>query len=70
MNMSKIISLILLAAGVALIIHGVQASDSIGSDFTRFFHGGPTNKTMWLMVGGIVLTAVGAGGLMRGSNSF
>jgi hypothetical protein len=37
---------------------------------SRFFHGGPTNKTTWLMIGGIVLTAVGAGGLMRGSNSF
>lgn len=68
--MSKIISLILLAVGVVLIIHGVQASDSISSDFSRLIHGGPTNKTVWLMVGGIVLTAVGAGGLMRGSNSF
>jgi hypothetical protein len=68
--MTKIISLILLAAGVVLIIHGVHASDSLGSDFSRFFHGGPTNKTTWLMIGGIVLTAVGAGGLMRGSNSF
>jgi len=68
--MNKIIFIVVLAVGVVLIINGVHASDSVSSDFSRFFHGGPTNRTMWLMIGGIVLTAVGAGGLMRGSNSF
>lgn len=67
--MNKIISLILLAGGVILIIYGISASDSIGSSFSRFFTGSPTDKTIWLLIGGIVATAIGAGGLMRGSKS-
>ena len=42
--MNKIISLILLAAGAALIIYGINATNSIGSDFSRFFTGSPTKS--------------------------
>jgi hypothetical protein len=65
--MNKLISLIFLAAGVALIIYGVSASNSIGSDFSRIFTGAPTDKSVWLLVGGVVLAAIGVGGVMRGS---
>ena len=67
--MNKIISLALLAGGVALIIYGLNASDSIGSSFSRLFTGNPTDKTIWLLLGGIVAAALGAGGLARGSKS-
>ena len=67
--MNKIISLALLGGGIALIVYGVNASNSISSDFSRFFTDSPTNKTIWLLIGGIVATAIGAGGLMRGSKS-
>ena len=67
--MNKIVSLALLIGGIVLIIYGVNASNSIGSDFSRLFTGSPTDKSIWLLIGGIVLALVGAGGLMRGSKS-
>ncbi len=67
--MNKILSLALLAGGVVLIIYGISASNSIGSDFSRMFSGSPTDKTIWLLLGGVVLAAIGAGGLVRGSKS-
>ncbi|MBK9990725.1 MAG: DUF3185 family protein [Verrucomicrobia bacterium] len=64
--MNKIISLALLVGGIVLIVYGINASDSLGSDFSRFFTGSPTDKTMWLIIGGVVATAVGASGLVIG----
>jgi hypothetical protein len=65
--MSKVISLILLIGGVVLIIYGINASNSIGSSFSRLFTGSPTDKSIWLLVGGVVAAVIGAGGLFRGS---
>jgi hypothetical protein len=66
--MNKMSSLILLVAGVLLLVWGLNASDSIGSSFSRFFTGNPTDKAMWLLIGGTVASAVGAGGLLFGGN--
>ncbi len=51
--MNKIISIALLAAGIVLIVIGANASNSVGSGFSRFFTGSPTDKTIWLLIGGI-----------------
>ncbi len=67
--MNKIVSLALLIGGIVLIIYGVNASNSIGSDFSRLFTGSPTDKSIWLLIGGVVLALVSAGGVMRGSGS-
>jgi hypothetical protein len=67
--MNKIISLALLVGGIILMIYGANASDSLGSDFSRFFTGSPTDKTMWLLIGGAVAAVVGAAGLFRGSKA-
>jgi len=67
--MNKSISFALLTGGVILMIYGVSASDSIGSDFSRFFTGSPTDKTMWLLIGGAVAAVVGVTGLLRGSKT-
>lgn len=58
--MNKGIGLALLAVGIALIIFGISASESIGSDVSRFFTGKPTDKSMWLLLGGIAATVVGS----------
>lgn len=65
--MNKIISLGFLAAGIVLLIYSNNASQSVSSSFSRFFNGTPTDQTTWLLIGGIVATAVGIGGLLTSS---
>ncbi|HEY5551876.1 MAG TPA: DUF3185 family protein [Opitutaceae bacterium] len=67
--MNKAIYLGLIVVGVILIIYGISASESIGSDFSRFFTGNPTDETIWLLVGGIAASVIGAIGLFRGSKA-
>ena len=57
--MNKATGLALLVVGIVLIIFGVNASDSIGSDISRFFTGTPTDKSMWLLLGGVAAAIVG-----------
>jgi uncharacterized membrane protein YidH (DUF202 family) len=63
--MNQIISLALLVGGVALIIFGIQATNSFSSDFSRFFTGSPTDKAIWMLIGGIVAALVGLATLWR-----
>jgi hypothetical protein len=65
--MNKGISVALLTVGIMLSIWGTKASDSFGSDVSRFFTGSPTNKAVWLLIGGVVVGIVGLFGLLRGS---
>jgi uncharacterized membrane protein HdeD (DUF308 family) len=58
--MNKVIGLVLLVAGIVLIVYGIDASHSVGSDVSRTFTGAPTNKTLWLLIGGIASAIVGA----------
>ncbi len=67
--MNKTASLALLIVGVILTLYGLSASDSIGSGFSRLFTGSPTDRTIWLLLGGIVAVVIGTGGLLRGSKS-
>ena len=65
--MNKGMSVAFLAVGILLIILGVSASESFNSDVSRFFTGSPTNRAVWLLIGGIAATIVGLFGLLRGS---
>jgi hypothetical protein len=65
--MNRTISLVLLVAGIVLLVYGLFALDSIGSSFSRFFTGSPTDKTMWLLIGGAVCAIVGGAGVARGA---
>jgi hypothetical protein len=64
---NKILFLVLLVVGVVLLVFGVIESDSIVSDLSRLFTGEPTDKAVWMLIGGAVATIVGLGGLARGS---
>jgi hypothetical protein len=66
MSGTRSLSLGLIVLGVVLIVLGVIASDSVSSDFSRFFTGEPTDKTIWLLLGGGLATVVGLAGLTRG----
>jgi hypothetical protein len=57
--MNKALGIALVAAGIVLIVFGINASDSVGPDFSRFFTGSPTNKAVWLLTGGIVSLVAG-----------
>ncbi len=63
--MNKGISVALLIAGIVLVVWGLSSSESFGSDISRFFTGAPTNKAIWLLVGGIIAAVVGLFGLLR-----
>jgi len=67
--MNKPISLALLVGGVILLIYGAAASDSIGSSFSRLFTGNPTDRTVWLLLGGAVATVAGVTGLLRATKA-
>jgi hypothetical protein len=58
--MNKGIGIALLVVGVALIIYGCNASDSVSSSVSRAFTGAPTNKTLWLLLGGSASAIIGA----------
>jgi hypothetical protein len=60
------ISLAFLVSGIALVIFGISASHSLGSDISRFFTGSPTDKAIWMLIGGAALSIVGLVGLLRG----
>jgi hypothetical protein len=57
--MNRIAAIALLVGGVVLIILGVSAMNSFSSDVSRFFTGSPTDKAVWLLIGGIVASSVG-----------
>ena len=65
--MNKIVALALLVGGVVLIIFGIQATDSFSSDVSRFFTGSPTNKAVWMLIGGIVAAVIGLTMTLRSS---
>lgn len=65
--MNKMISIALLVGGIVLIIMGVSAMNSFSSDVSKFFTGSPTDKAVWMLIGGVVAVSVGLGGSMRGS---
>ncbi len=67
--MNKMVSAIILVAGLALIAFGINATNSFSSDVSRFFTGSPTNKAIWLLLAGIVISVLGLTGLVRGSSS-
>jgi len=57
--MTKPVGIALLVLGVVLIILGVNESDSFASDVSRFFTGNPTDRSIWLMVGGVASLIIG-----------
>ena len=63
--MNKPLSIAFLAVGILLIIFGVNATNAFSSDVSRFFTGAPTDKAIWMLIGGIVAAVVGLFGLLR-----
>jgi len=62
--MTRFLGIALFIVGIILLAFGISASESVGSDFSRFFTGKPTDKAIWLMLGGIVSLVLGVGGML------
>jgi hypothetical protein len=65
--MNKIVSLALLVGGIVLIIIGINAMNSFSSDVSKFFTGSPTDKAVWMLIGGVFAASLGLGGTLRSS---
>jgi hypothetical protein len=59
--MNKAIGIALLVVGVILLVWGVNASESVGSKISETFTGSPTDKSIWLIIGGVVSGITGLG---------
>ena len=64
--MIKPLAIALLVAGIVLTVVGVNATNSFSSDVSRFFTGSPTDKAVWMLVGGLVMAVAGLVGITRG----
>jgi zinc transporter ZupT len=63
--MNRAFSFALLAGGIILIVLGINASNALSSDISRFFTGSPTDKAVWLLAGGVLMAVIGLMGLTR-----
>jgi len=67
--MNKMVSLALLVGGIVLIVVGMNATNSFSSDISRFFTGSPTDKAVWMLLGGFAASIIGLVGVVRGSKA-
>jgi hypothetical protein len=56
---TRVLGVLLLVAGVALIIIGIVASRSLADNLSSVFRGRLTDHTMWYIFGGIASAIVG-----------
>jgi hypothetical protein len=64
--MNKALGIALLVVGVILLVWGLNAEGSFGSEVSKTFTGHPTDKTMWLIIGGAASGLTGLGLLLFG----
>jgi hypothetical protein len=61
--MQKSISLAILVGGIMLLLFGVSELNSLTSSISRIFNGAPSDRAVWMMIGGVMMTVTGAAGL-------
>ena len=57
--MNKAFPLALLVGGIVLMIIGIDATNSFSSEVSKFFTGSPTDKAVWMLIGGLAAAVVG-----------
>jgi len=57
--MKKPIAVALVVIGLILLVMGLNASDSLSSQFSELFSGSPSDKAIWLIVAGVGALVVG-----------
>lgn len=59
MSAQRIIGIVFLVLGVALLVIGLNASDSVADQVSETFTGRFTDKTTWYILGGIGMGILG-----------
>lgn len=59
MNPNRLGGVVLMVVGVVLFMVGVNASESFADQWSEFFTGHFTDKTVWYMLGGVALAVIG-----------
>lgn len=62
----RVLGIMLLVGGIALLVFGLNATDSVADSVKEGVTGRYTDKTMWYLIGGAVLAAGGAALALRG----
>ena len=65
--MNNIVGIAIVALGVVLLIFGFNESHSFSSDVSRFFTGNPTDRSIWMIIGGAIAVVAGLVLAIRGS---
>ena len=65
--MNTALSAALLVGGIVLLVFGWNEHQSTTSEISRLFTGNPTDRSMWMLIGGAVLAVMGLVGLLCGS---
>lgn len=60
----RLIGIVLIVLGVVMLVFGINETDSFASEVSEFFTGNPTDRAIWLMIGGIAAILVGLGGAL------
>ena len=60
MGSSKLLGIVLLVVGIALLYFGYQSTQSVGNQLTETLTGRFTDETMWYLIGGAAAAAAGA----------
>ena len=59
--MNKAISLAIFIAGIVLLVFGINATESVGSQISEAVTGTPSDRSIWLLVLGVI--GIVAGGV-------
>lgn len=59
--MNRVLGIALMVVGLILVFWGLNSSHSAGSEISKVFTGSPTDKAIYLIIGGAVAAIVGAG---------
>ena len=69
MQLQRLAGLAVLVTGIILLVMGLRAMDSFSSQFSKFFTGSPSDRAVWLTLGGAACIVLGSGAALMPSRS-
>ena len=67
--MKQIVAVAFLIVGIVLLCLAYNSYHSAASDISRVVTGTSTDKTLWLVIGGLLGSLLGLGGLLSGKKA-